>query len=482
VFAKTVCTAAKGESIMTSNITGKNVVSRRALIGNTAGIVAASAIAAPALHLGRVSAFAQTPVVSDISGDITEWGFGTAETNPMARARVLAFQAAFPNVNLEIVDSFDEQKLLTAAASDTLPDLLWLSRFQTATWASRDILMPLTEYIERDGYDTSVFYEAALSESTYEDEIYGIPGGMDVRVLYVNLDHLTEIGVDGATLDTSDWEKLNEIGAQLVQRNGDQVARWGFDNKLPAKNFWLWGRGNGGHFMNDDATETTFDDEKIVEALDLTVKTYNDQGGFESYSALATTFQGDEQFAREQVSMTVYEQWMLAAAVANVAPDMNFAVLPIRERGSGPDGKMVSFTGGNGWYITKNAKNPDLAWEYIKYMHTDETWLIGGNALKEMRESQGQPFVPSLTGSKTADTAQREQLYVPVNPAFDDAVALFPELLGQSENREIAKSPVAGQLEDIMAKDGVEPALRGEAAADALETANQNAQDAIDSM
>lgn len=456
-------------------------LSRRALLQGTAIASASAVLAAPAIHLGRQSALAQTPqVVSDVSGSIVEWGFGVAETNPMARARVEAFQAAYPNVDLEIVDSFDEQKLLTAAASDTLPDLLWLSRFETATWASRDVLMPLTDYIERDGYDTSRFYEAALNESTWDDQIYGIPGGMDVRVLYVNLDHLNEIGVDGATLDTSNWEQLNEIGAQLVQRNGDQVTRWGFDNKIPARNFWLWGRGNGGSFMNDDASEATFTDEKVVEALQLTVQTYTDQGGYESYAAVATTWQGDEQFARGQVSMTIYEQWMLAAAVAGVSPDMNFAILPVRERGSGADGKMVSFTGGNAWYITKNAKNPDLAWEYIKFLHEDSTWLMGGQALKEMRESQGQPFVPSLTGSQTADTAQREQLYVPVNPAFDAAVALFPELLAQSENRQIAGSPVAGQLDDIMQQDGVEPALRGTDPAEALETANQNAQDAID--
>jgi multiple sugar transport system substrate-binding protein len=457
--------------------------SRRRFATTSLG-AASSLLAAPAVlrHASAQTPVADVPVVSDVEGTIVEWGFGTAETNPMASARVAAFRKAFPNVTLEIVDTFDEQKLLTAAASDTLPDLLWLSRFQTATWASRDILQPLTEYIERDGYDTSRFYEAALNESTWNDEVYGIPGGMDVRVLYVNLDHLAEIGVDPATIDTSNWEQLNEIGAQLVQRDGDQVIRWGFDNKIPAKNFWLWGRGNGGHFMNDDATEATFTDDAIREALEITVATYTDQGGYDSYAAVASTWQGDEQFARGQVSITVYEQWMLAAGVAGVAPDMNFAILPIRERGSGADGKMVSFTGGNGWYITKNAKTPDLAWEYIKFMHTDETWLIGGQALKTMRESQGQPFIPSLTGSITADTAQREQLYTPVGEAFDAAVALFPEVLKASENREIAKSPVAGQLEDIMAADGVEPALRGEDPAEALETANQNAQDAIDSM
>ena len=101
-----------------------------------------------------------------VSGGLVEWGFGVAETNPMA-APGSRLPGAFPNVELEIVESFDEQKLLTAVASETVPDVLWLSRFETATWASRDVLMPLTDFIERDSYDTSVFYESALQESMY---------------------------------------------------------------------------------------------------------------------------------------------------------------------------------------------------------------------------------------------------------------------------------------------------------------------------
>ena len=50
-----------------------------------------------------------------------------------------------------------------------------------------------------------------------------------------------------------------------------------------------------------------------------------------------------------------------------------------------------------------------------------------------------------------------------------------------SRNREISKSPVAGQLEDILRQEGVEPALAGSASAqDALDQANDSAQDAID--
>ncbi len=452
--------------------------SRRSVV--KASMFFGAAGAAPVLLRTPAGAVRQTP---EVSGSLVEWGFGTADTNPMAAARVAAFREAFPNVELEVVESFDEQTLLTAIASETVPDLLWLSRFETATWASRDVLMPLTDFIERDSYDTSIFYESALQESMYEDQIYGIPGGMDVRALFVNLDHLAEVGIDPAAVDTSNWDQLNEYGAQLVLQEGDVFSRWGFDNKLPQRNFWLWGQGNGGSFLNEDATEATFANEENVAALEWGVETYESQGGFQGYEGFATTWQGDEQFARGQVSMTLYEQWMMSGPIASVAPDLNFAVLPVRQNGSGPEGTPVSFVGGNSWYIPAGAKNPEAAWEYIKFMHTDETWMIGAEATKALRIEQGdRPFVPSLTGSTTADQLQIG-LYEPVAKAFDDAVALFPQILEQSINRDIGRSPVAGQLEDIMADEGVEPALRGEMSAqDALDQANQSAQDAIDSF
>jgi len=466
---------------MNRHSVSSRLVSRRGFLRGTG--VAAGAIAASSTFTAPAVLRASAQETADVSGRLVEWGFGIQETNPLARARVLAFQEAFPNVELEIVESFDEQKLLTAAASDTLPDVIWLGRFETATWASRGILQPLTDFIARDSYDTSAFYPFAIDEATWEDEIYGIPGGADVRGLYVNVDQVTEAGGDIESLDTSDWDQLSELGAQLVRASGDQVERWGFDHRVQANNFWLWGRGNGGHFMNDDATESTFNDEKNVEAMDWAVKAYEAQGGSNLYDALATTFQGDEQFARGIVAMSVYEQWMLSAAIATVAPDMNFRLLPIRERNSGPDGKITTFSGGNGWYITNNAQNPDAAWEFIKFLHTDETWRIGAEAVKALRQENNNPYFPSLTGKPAVDQMQIDELYEPVGPSFDEAVALLPQLVEASESREISKSPVAGQLEDIMLADGIKPALSGSASPqDALDTANQNAQDAIDSF
>lgn len=452
-------------------------VSRRRLIGSGAAaatIAASTRFTAPAV-LGAARQEA------DVSGDLVEWGFGIQETNPLARARVLAFQEAFPDVNLQIVETFDEQKLLTAAASDTLPDVIWLSRAETATWAVPGVIRPLTEFIERDSYDTSTFYPFAIEEASHNGEIYGIPGGADVRGLYVNVDHLQEVGTSVDDLDTSNWDQFTELAGQLVQREGDRVQRWGFDHRVPANNFWLWGYGNGGSFLSDDGMEATFNSEQNVEAMQWAAEAFEVQGGGTLYDALATTFQGDQQFANGTVSMSVYEQWMLSAAISTVAPDMNFRLLPIRERKSGVDGPITTYSGGNGWYITSGAKTPDAAWEYIKFLHTDETWRIGAEAVKALRIEQGNPYFPSLTGKPAVDQMQIDELYESVSEAFDGAVELLPQLVENSTARELYRSPVGGQLEDIMLEEAIKPTMSGSASAqDALDTANQSAQDAID--
>lgn len=172
---------------------------------------------------------------------------------------------------------------------------------------------------------------------------------------------------------------------------------------------------------------------------------------------------------------------MLSAAVATISPDMNFTILPIRERGSGPDGPMATFSGGNAWYITSGAQNVDAAWEFIKYLHTVDTWMVGAQAVKQYRQETGAVYFPSLTGNVIADQRQIDELYEPINEAFDAAVELFPALVEVSNYRQIARSTVGGQLDQIMQTEGVIPALEGSRSPEeALEEANTVAQEEID--
>ena len=455
---------------------GRSRLSRRAVTSGAA--VGAAALAAGGSLRHWQPARAQTPVGGEFTREasIVSWGFGTE--NALAAARVDAFRAAYPNIQLEVIPQFEEQQLLTAAASGQLPDLLWVDRFRISSYAARNVLLGLDDFVAQSGVDLGQFYESALDEATYEGVLYGLPQFMSVRPLYFNLDALAAIDVNIEDVDTSDWDSLTELGAQLTQREGDRVIRWGFDPKL-ADFFWMWGAGNGGTFISEDGLEVTYDDPAVVEALEWGVGAYDAQGGFQSFDAFRTTFTGNEEFARGQVAITAYENWMLGI-IGRTVPDLNFAVRPAYRRdGSG----MISFTSGNAWSIPTNAPDPEAAWVFINFMNAESTWRTGAEADKAGRAEQGQLYLPTLTANRVVDEMLINDIYEPIDERYDDAVALFPELLAQSPNRPVAKSPVGGQLQDILTQEAVLPALRGEIdPASALAQADASAQAAIDSF
>ena len=105
-----------------------------------------------------------------------------------------AYNEAKPDgfeVKLERKDDL-EKAFQTARTQGKQPDLMLWDRFNTATNVVSDYLYPVTELIERDKVDTSVFYGPAMQEMIYGEETYGLPVDIDVWGTYVNMDFVEE--------------------------------------------------------------------------------------------------------------------------------------------------------------------------------------------------------------------------------------------------------------------------------------------------
>src|SRR5689334_17217906 len=102
----------------------------------------------------------------------------------------------------------DAQRLLCAVAGDVPPDVVWFDRFAIGEWAGRGALENLLPYIKSQGasdprrLDLSEYYNWAIQETSYrrpgskeEPGIYGIPLGVDMRVLFCNADLLRQEGL-----------------------------------------------------------------------------------------------------------------------------------------------------------------------------------------------------------------------------------------------------------------------------------------------
>lgn len=457
--------------------------SRRRLLQTGGTLAAASALGTGFRSGGRGVAAQGTPPAGvawepRFTDEVTFNRFGFGTDNITSEVRVAAFQAAYPNFELQATTEFDDQKILTAVASGDVPDLFWLGSDSIQSWAARGALEPLDELIAADDrFDMTQFYESEVARDQYDGQTWGIPQFVDCRPLWLDAVPMQEAGIDIATVDSSNWQQLQDYGVALTQKNGEQYTRWGFDPKTDGF-FWMWVWGAGSDLLSEDGRMATFDRQENIDVLQFNLDTYNAQGGFADYQAFLQTtgFDGvDNFFVQHQVPMTLFESWLLGI-VAGGDPNQQFAVTPFK----GQDGQVYSITGGNSWAIPKGAKNKEAAWEWISYFSSPQIWVETSQTIRDRRQTEGTLYTPALTASETANQLLMEQVFAPTgNASVDQAIQLYPTLLGA--NRQAAASPVLKQINDIISNTVVKPALSQEKSpADALKDGQDAAQKALD--
>ena len=458
-------------------------LSRRRVLQSGGALAAASAVglsprSRSLAAQGTPAAANFTPWEPRFTEEVTLNRFGFGTDNITSEVRVAAFQAAYPNFQLEVTEQVDDQKILTAVASGDVPDLFWLGSDSIQSWAARDALEPLDDLIAGDDrFDMSQFYGSEVTRDQYDGQTYGIPQFVDCRPMWLDATPLQEVGIDIATVDTANWQQLQDNGVALLARNGEEITRWGFDPKTDGF-FWMWAWGNGGDLLSEDGRTATFDLQQNIDALQYNVDTYNAQGGYADYQAFIQTtgFDGaDNFFVQGEVATTLFESWLLGI-VAGGDPNKVFTVTPFK----GQDGQIYSITGGNSWAIPKGAQNREAAWEWISYFSSPAIWLETSQTIKERRQTEGTLYTPALTASQTVNQALVEQVFVPTeNESVNQAIQLFPTLL--DANRQAAASPVLKEINDILSNTVAKPALNGEKSpADALKDGQEAAQAALD--
>ena len=181
--------------------------------------------------------------------ELTMWGGWTGDQIAQLEEQLEGFNSSQDKIHITYMSQDTmEQKLLTAIASNEVPDIVLWDRFNTSVYAPKGALMPLDEYVERDGIDLSQFYEPAVDELRSGDVLYGIPLTVDTRVIFYNKDLLEEAGVDPASI--TDWNSLEEAAVKLTKWDGSTLVQAGFSLK-DAGLFNNWIAQAGGQMIDD---------------------------------------------------------------------------------------------------------------------------------------------------------------------------------------------------------------------------------------
>jgi multiple sugar transport system permease protein len=391
------------------------------------------------------------------------WGLEFGEESKGLEARVKEFERRHPNIEVSILSmgagTMNPQKLMTAIVGNVPPDVIRQDRFTIGDWASRDTFLPLDDYIARDdpkdpeAIRKEEYYKACWDEAMYKGRLFAIPATTDDRALFYNRDNFRKAGLDPDKPPRT-WEELEAIAPRLTKETADRSSfdQIGFIPNYGNSWLYIYAWQKGGEFMSPDGRTCTMNDKPNVEALEYMVRMYDKLGGYTKINAFQSGFQKNDldPFLTGKVAMKIDGNWVLNN-IARYGPDIDFGVAPApvpQERLDQLEGraplqprykaqpKYITWAGGFSFAIPRGAAHPNEAWEFIKWMSCEESWLLHSKYQKEYNLSKGRPYVPDMAPNRKINDSMFAQ-YAPSGEKFSSALKVFMDMLDQAKFRPV---------------------------------------------
>lgn len=394
---------------------------------------------------------------ADVNPDavhITFWHSFTQSTRPALEKLIDRFHEEHPEIRIDAqyIPTGDAlaQKLVTAVQSGSPPDISWIHAHYLEDLVKADAVYEMSHFIEGENgltdEEMADIYPALIEYASWQGTMYSLPmEATNLGIIY-NKTVFEEAGLDPERPPRT-WEELKEYSRILSKdENGDgRYERIGFfvpavpsSGPQGAYMMWQWTPflwQAGGYLVNEEQTEIYWDRQPGVEALSLWKSIYEvqNQRTFTSEDPLTV-------MASQQIAMMLDGPWNLPRYPQLFSRfDWGVAMLP-----EGP-AKRATVVAGEYLAIFKQSRNPDAAWEFVKWMIAPEIqafWSMESGYLP-VRESVVE--VPEFQAFLAEHPAQRtfvEQMtYAQAQRPIDFHTMRIQRLLAQA----IERATVGGQ-------------------------------------
>ena len=163
-------------------------------------------------------------------------------------------------------------KLQTNLAGGTAADLIWLSQEYIAPYASKGVLLDISDRLSADTRAAAKlddYFPDILQTAQYNGRTFGLPWVAQPVVLYYNPQLFTDAGVQPPT-EAWMWDDFKTAAAALTRdTNGDgQADVYGTAfNDWPPIQMFIWQA--GGDVINEDRTQTTIDTPEALAGINF---------------------------------------------------------------------------------------------------------------------------------------------------------------------------------------------------------------------
>jgi len=278
------------------------------------------------------------------------------------------FQDTHPNIVIDPIDipSTDfTQKIITMLNGRSDVDAFWIKDGDTSVgMAQRGQLLDLTSYVQRDGLDLGA-YAGLADRLKIDGKIIGLPASTGYYVLFYNTDLFDKAGVPYPSNDMT-WDDFEALAKQMTSGSGaDKV--WGAHFHTWQALVQNWAVQDGKHTIVD--TDYAFMKPYYEMVLRL-----QDAGAIQDYATLKSgSISYGNAFEKGNIAMLPMGTWFADTLVVDKEKgitSVNWGIATIPHPAGVPAGWTVGSL--TPIAINQNAKNKDAAWEFIKWVTSEE--------------------------------------------------------------------------------------------------------------
>jgi len=306
---------------------------------------------------------------ASISGDVTlgQWESSPAEGTALKGA-IDAFAAAYPNIKVKqtTIPGDYRAAMVTKFGASDVPDLFYVNAEYAPEWMSNQFLLPLDDYIQRQGFDTSKFFPDYASIFQQDGVTYGLPKDGNTIAMAVNTDLVPN---PPTTMD-----ELVQV-AQGLKGNSKIKAPMCLNPSLDRGLAFLYAQ--GGSLLSDDGSTGTIDSTESKAAVQWYMDLFKNGLG-ETNTQLGDGWCG-EALGKGDVAIAFEGGWLKGAMDA--FPDIKWKFV---EMPTGSSGSKVTINYTAAYSIGTDSKNKDQAWVLMQYLTGPEgmaKWTSGGIAV-----------------------------------------------------------------------------------------------------
>jgi multiple sugar transport system substrate-binding protein len=258
------------------------------------------------------------------------------------------------------------EKLLTAYAGDTLPDLCSLGNTWIPEFHALNALAPLDAFASQSRDITlDDYFPGILDSNRVAGALYGVPWYVDTRLLYYRRDILQKAGFNAPPTTWAEWEQM--LGAIKAMVGHDR-----YSVLLPLNEFepllvlslqqpsdLLRDNGRYGNFRSADF-HRTLEFYASMFRRDWAPKMTNTQ--------ISNVW---DEFARGLFTFYVSGPWNIGEFRRRLPRERqnDWATAPL----PGPDGPGVSTAGGSSLVMFKRSPRREAAWKLIEFLSESAT-------------------------------------------------------------------------------------------------------------